>query len=611
MKAVQKRMAAVSAAAAIALGTIAAMPASAIEKDLVLFSSEAEKCTITDGGTATDKVYNDEYPGFTGDGFVWAGNAGGFSFDVDLKEGAMYEVTVRSYSYLGDRLQNLAIDGEVVATVNFQQSSKWEDISFGSFYIPEGKHTIEVGASGSWGFMLYDSVQFGYAKMPKMEIKPTPCDKKATAETKALMQYLTSVYGKQVLAGQQEIYGSGHDGNYEYEFDYLSDTTGKLPAVRGFDMMNYNPLYGWDDNSTERIIDWTTNKNGIATACWHLNVPIDFENYTLGDEVDWKDCTYKNYQASNGTFNTEKILDKTSKERQYFDAAVKLLAEQFLRVQEAGAPIIFRPLHEAQGNYGRYGDGTAWFWWGDRGPEVYKELWKLLYTELTETYGVHNLIWEQNLYEMDNSIEWYPGAEYVDIIAYDKYEGSPTRWETDPATSVFLKLVGYSDDTKMVALAECDKIPEITKIRNEGAWWLYVCPWYDDYITSESNNTKALLKEFYNSDLVLTLDEMPKDLYSADPVDGTDSKTTTTTTVTTTTATETTSSEGSSNLMRGDVNLDKIVDVKDAVMLARMVGGDITVSVKADGEKNADMNNDGKHTPEDLTILMRTLAHLI
>ncbi|MBQ8923081.1 MAG: glycoside hydrolase [Oscillospiraceae bacterium] len=601
----KNRITACTFAAAVALGAMQIMPAAAIEQNLIIFQAEAEDCTITSGAQAATKVYNDEYPGYSGEAFVWAGNAGGVSFDVDLKEGAMYEVTTRCYSYLGDRLQNLAIDGETVSTVNFLKSSDWEEISFGYFYMPAGKHTVEIGASGSWGFMLYDTVTFGYAKMPEMNIDPTPCDPDATAETRSLMKYLTGVYGKQILTGQQEIYGSGHDGNYEVEFDYLQKTTGKLPAVRGFDFMNYNPLYGWDDNTTERAIEWATEKNGIVTACWHINVPINFTSYTLGDEVNWKDCTYKNYQASGGSFNTANILDKTTKERAYFDAAVKMLAEQLGRLQEAGVPVIFRPLHEAQGNYGRYGDGTSWFWWGDRGPEVYKELWKLLYTELTETYGLHNLIWELNLYEMDNSMEWYPGSEYVDIVGYDKYEGSPKNWGEDPATTIFLTLVDDTADTKMVSMAECDKIPAIGGMVDEGAWWLYICPWYFSG-DSDANNSAELLKEFYNSDYVVTLDELPEDLYTAKS-SGSTSKTTTTTTSTTTTTTIS-SDITDPDLMPGDVDCNGEVNVLDAVMLARVVSEDTETGITEQGKRNSDLDGNGKTTGDDLRALLKVLA---
>jgi len=47
----------------------------------------------------------------------------------------------------------------------------------------------------------------------------------------------------------------------------------------------------------------------------------------------------------------------------------------------------------------------------------------------------------------------------VDIIGYDKYEGSPNTWGTSAASSLFLTLVNYTNDTKMVALTENDVIP--------------------------------------------------------------------------------------------------------------------------------------------------------
>lgn len=482
-----------------------------------IFSAEAEDCTLTTGAQVAKDVYGVSYAGFSGDGFVWASNSGGVTFDVDLAEGAMYEISTRCWMYLGDpgsiRQQTIAIDGEVKSTLNIANHEKWEDTSFGYFYLPAGEHTIEVGASGSWGFILYDTVSFDYAEMPALDIKPDLVDKDATPETQALMNYMTKMYGKQIISGQQEIYGDGNNGDSELEFEYIYDTTGKYPALRGFDFMNYNPLYGWEDGTTGRILQWVTQRGGIATASWHLNVPIDFENYEVGDFVDWEQCTYANAQKSNSTFNTANVLKEGTKERDYFEAAMKMLAEQLLILQDNGVPIIFRPLHEAQGNEGRYGDGTSWFWWGDCGAEVYKGIWKLLYTTLTETYGVHNCIWENNLYELDSSPNWYPGNEWVDMVAYDKYEGSPYTWKTSAATSVFLSLVKDTGDTKMVALSENDVIPDITNMVNEGAWWSYFCPWYGDFITDGVKNTPEMLDKIYNSDYVVTLDEVPTDLY--------------------------------------------------------------------------------------------------
>ena len=71
---------------------------------------------------------------------------------------------------------------------------------------------------------------------------------------------------------------------------------------------------------------------------------------------------------------------------------IKTLAEELKKVQDAGVPMILRPYHEAEGNTNTDGSGS-WFWWGKSGAEVFQNLWKLLYTALTEEYGVHKLIW--------------------------------------------------------------------------------------------------------------------------------------------------------------------------------------------------------------------------
>lgn len=228
---------------------------------------------------------------------------------------------------------------------------------------------------------------------------------------------------------------------------------------------------------------------------------------------------------------------------------MKDLAEQLQKLQDANVPIILRPLHEAQGNEGNYSDGTSWFWWGDRGAEVYKELWKLLYTTLTEEYGLHNIIWEYNSYNYANSDTWYPGDDYVDIVAYDKYNcdfnrddgqssGTPNLSAISP---IFNYLYELTSGKKMVAMAENDSIPSEENMVIENAGWLYFCPWYGDHLMSSQYNDAAQLKKMYTSDYCITLDELPKDLYgNAEPGTTVTTDATTDTTAETTTETETT-----------------------------------------------------------------------
>lgn len=476
-------------------------------------SIEAEDCVLSNGATVATKVYETGYPGFSGDGFVWVSNAGTLTFEVTIPKNAMYELKTKCWMYLGNkgetRLQTVSINGVTQGSFYIPNNGGWMDYSFGFTYLEAGTAKVEIGTSGSWGFILYDAVMFDYANMPKLKIDAEPCDPNATAETKALKKYLTSVYGNHVISGQQEIYGGGNNGNMELEFEYIFGKTGKYPAIRGFDLMNYNPMYGWEDSTTYRMIKWVKERKGIATSSWHITIPSDFTTFTPGDTLNWQKCTYKPVTS----FKAANCLDTTTKEHAYLKLAIDSLAKQLLILQDAKVPVLLRPFHEAEGNNNTDGSG-AWFWWGSGGAEVYKKLWKYLYTTLTEKYRVHNVIWEVNLYTYANSYQWYPGDDCVDIVAYDKYEGSPYTWKTSAATTAFLTLVNYTKDTKMVALTENDVIPDIKNITNEGAWWLYFCPWYGEFLTSPTYNDPVLLKTIYNSEYVITLDELPN-LYSS------------------------------------------------------------------------------------------------
>lgn len=587
---IKKFLSLITAAAISAVNLAVAAPCvSAIEGGEVLIKAECEDLS---GAELWTSIYENQLPGYSGEGFAYV-TSKAITLEVEAPEEGMYQIDVR-YAQILDksgRDQTISVNGKK-NMIKFPYTDKWTDISMGVFRLNKGTNEIEI--SPQYGYAAYDTITITKA-MPNDYSKAisTLTDSNATSETKALMKYLKSVYGNHILSGQQEIYGGGMngDGNMEKEFDWLLENTGKLPAIRGFDMMNYNPLYGWEDGTTERLIDWVTKKGGIATVCWHINVPIDFKNYTLGDEVDWKDCTYKNYQSSNGTFDTSKAVVEGTKEYEYFMAAVDDLAEQLLLCQEAGVPIIFRPLHEAQGNEGNYGDGTAWFWWGDRGAEVYKELWKLLYTTLTEKYELHNLIWEFNSYNYANSPTWYPGDDYVDIVAYDKYNVENNRDDglsSGPNVSAISRIFNYLynlvDGGKMLAISECDTVPTVENMTVEDAGWLYFCPWYGDYLMSERYQDPETLSEIYNSDYCITLDELPENLYSNSSAEETTAK--------------------PAEIVYGDTNCDGLVDISDAVLLKCYLINNKKYAISAQGALNADVhgNNNGLNAQDAVSI---------
>lgn len=518
---------------------------------------------------------------------------------VNVEKAGMYDLNICYATDGGAKTQKLNVNGNAAGDLALSNHTDFSESNVARIKLNAGENELEFVSF--WGWTQFDYLTLTEPNYPELSATSDLADKNATPETQSLMNYLASVYGEHIISGQQEIYKYGpHD--FDYEFNYIKDNTGKLPAIRGFDFLNTNPLYGSEDGTVDRMISWVKDSKGIVTASWHITVPKKFSDYNIGDKVDWANGTYKPDETD---FDTAKVLEEGTKEREYYMLCLKMLAEQIQKLQDAGVPMIFRPLHEAEGGGGEDG---SWFWWGKSGSAVYKDLWKLTYKTLTEDYGLHNIIWEWNSYTFETSTNWYPGDEYVDLVAYDKY--NCTDWSTGNAVLVhndsaiggtFYSLVEQYGGKKMVAMAENDSIPTLENLQMEKAGWLYFCPWYDggsdstNFLSNEMFNKKEDLKEIYTSDYCITLDELPENLYSnSGAVITTTSGTGQTTTTTTTTTMTTTKIE---NAIMGDIKKDGstvkvifdrsmgkevhlIVDLDDSLGYAN---GCVGVSVKVDG----------------------------
>ena len=614
-----KKVSSVLTAAVMSMSICAVVPSACAEETdtsgaAVIFQDECENLTLSGGVTVWTDIYGKEIPGYSGDGFVYL-NTGSIDFEVEAPEEGMYDISVRYAQMLEKdqaREQTIEVNG-TETMIRFPYTESWQDKSFGIFRLKKGTNTIKI--LSKYGYASFDTITVSEAQYPELKIDPVLADKKATKETQGLMNYLCDVYGKNMLSGQQEIYGGGHTESapggysgsellgYESEFEWIKNHFGDYPAIRGFDYMNYNPLYGWDDNTTERIIEWGS-KNGITTVCWHINLPKDFTSYELGEALDWQDCSYE----KNSTFDVANATVEGTKEYEYVMLTIKLLAEELLKVQDAGIPIIFRPYHEAEGNGGVNGEG-AWFWWSQNGAEAYKALWKQLYTTLTEEYGIHNLIWEFNSYTYDSSAAWYPGDDYVDIVGFDKYnvvynrhDGKTSGPNEDAISDTFYKLVNLTNNKKLVAMPENDTVPSLSNILTEKAHWLYFCIWYDNgsdnFLSGTDKNDPETLKEMYQSDYCITLSELPDWKNYGDIVEPTDP---------TETPTVAPTDNPDIDFIPGDVNSDKIINVFDAVALRDQILND-TGAVLAPYASASDTNGDGVVEAADLVLLHKYLV---
>lgn len=344
---------------------------------------------------------------------------------------------------------------------------------------------------------------FSFSTAPVNMFDPTlftldqsPVDANATEPTKKLYAYLLSQFGQKTLSGAMA------NVNWNTEnAEKMYQMSGKYPAINCFDFIHFmasRPLGSgsWIDYTNTTVAEQWWEQNGIVAAMWHWLVPVDKNN----DTGSMNDYTY----GIETNFSAKNVTRKNTFERTRAERDLGIIADYLLALQAKGIPVLWRPLHEAAGNTLRYTDGKAWFWWGADGSTQYKKLWKFMY-EFFQEKGVHNLIWVWTSETGDDA--WYPGDEYVDIIARDYYESDESLFH-EPISAQFANLREIGGGKKMVTLAECGAIPDITQSFQAGDGWSWFMPWYQDQM-GEPYNSESFFNTLLNSKSVITRDEVP------------------------------------------------------------------------------------------------------
>ena len=329
-----------------------------------------------------------------------------------------------------------------------------------------------------------------------------PVSDNTNPETLELYRWLKSIYGKQVISGQQ--LGNEQDRESLAYYYYTED----LPALKGFDFIFKTTKYGDNSDWTQMAIDWHTKSGGIVCFCWHWNVPRDIND---------PDSATSFYVpgAQNGdpgtTFDIAKAVTPGTKEYERAVHDIDLIAHELQRLEAAGVPVLWRPLHEASG---------SWFWWGIQNKEqvkeqYYQKLWYMIYDRLENYHKLTNLIWVWNGQTSKNEVH----KNTYDIAGIDVY---PTSENHTALSGDYKRLKDMSADGKMLALSECGYIPDPEELAKNIAdvKWLYYMPWNGEFIwknttlvgipmINEKKMSLDLFKSAMASDTVITWSKLP------------------------------------------------------------------------------------------------------
>ena len=360
---------------------------------------------------------------------------------------------------------------------------------------------------------------------------------KATKKTVKLFNFIQDIQREYTLSGQHNFVGKGSDYS-----DQLEEITGKKAiiwgsdfsfCVEGEDAMRYQhcgpanlPAIPWERFKARRDSiargDSVAPRSRLPRESEFLDITLEeARNMTIKEikarhaeghiiTLMWHGCFPTDGDCCEGSSiwamenrPSPEQWDELVTEGTELNDAWKVNADKIAgylkQLQDADIPVLWRPYHEMNG---------VWFWWcNHKGDQGFKRLWIMMYDYFTNHHQLNNLIWVWNTNaprDIPGDEAWpyedfFPGIDYVDILAADVYRKDYKQSHHD-------QLVVLAEG-KPIALGEVGEIPDM-EILEQQPQWSWFMPW--GWILFLSNETD-LINEVFNSDRVLTMDEVSVD----------------------------------------------------------------------------------------------------
>lgn len=501
---------------------------------------------------------------FSGGKYVKPGSDA-MTFTVSVDETAMYDietkVLIKQYDWTTSKI--LVNGVEVGSMLTTPRNCDSAYVVTASAKMKAGKNTVTVG-NGAIGV---DYISVNKHPDPEFKISALPVTPGATESAMKVKTFLRDNFMKKTISGMMI---SDQNFNYDYgnmkllsaaectpqdscKFLNGEDTwkgqtdiaefykrSGHYPAIGGFDMLfaaGGHHEEGWFRGYTENNLVMTEDlwkMGGIPTYTWHWKVGQDTVFYTQMQGFKNAGCTEdvagtaENNTCFNYTkaFKTESVCtdmdstkneckvsktvcldaDPTSKVYKDIVADVDIVSGYFKQLEEKDIAVVWRPLHEASG---------GWFWWGVASPECYVQLWRLVFDRMVNVNKNKNLIWVWNIntdpkFGYDYSAlngAWYPGDEYVDIVAVDIYDPLNNH---NSAANYWNKIIEEVGTNKMIALSENGAIPDIDSIAEDKSYWSYWMTWSQTWSGNFLEKTPTdMWKRNLDDERIIALDDMP------------------------------------------------------------------------------------------------------
>lgn len=456
---------------------------------------EAESATLADGA-AKSGTYVDL-------------NQGSITFDnVSVDAAGKYTLVIHCAGAYGEKDNNIVVNGAAAGSFHVDEGTDYVDIST-SVTLKSGTNTVAI--TSSWGWIKVDYIEINSFESKAFNISKTLVTKDATAGATKLYAFLVENFGQKTISGIM----TGNMNNYTLNQDFkthedvadIHTRSGKYPALVGFDFLfstGPNASNSWNKSYDEKALFLAKNlwsQGGIPAFSWHWKDPTDKADAFYATEEAAKNSggtEWTTFRVSEAFVSGTTNWNKESDAYKGIIADIDYIADYFLQLQKDGVAAIFRPLHEAGGN---------WFWWSNSTTgEQYAALYRLVYDEMVNVKGVKNLVWVFNP-EASLDVSWDPGADYYDVISVDIYNNANDHSSNSSAFDSFKDKWGTS---KILALSENGPIPDVNNMHTDQAVWSWWMPWYSSWSGIWPGQTaNSVWKSNMEDDRIITFEDMP------------------------------------------------------------------------------------------------------
>ncbi len=299
------------------------------------------------------------------------------------------------------------------------------------------------------------------------------------------MNYFSDIYGINSLTAANVTVGIND------KIDEIYKITGRYPAIRGSQLAF--ALSGNADKEQLLLDDialaeeWSKS-GGIVSYKWHWYSPNVLRSVKTGD-FDLRKAIRTADIDKLSTMTGEEIKalyekGEVTAELRALISDIDTLAQYLLKLKYKDVVTIFEPMPNAD---------SGLYWWGDD-RESFKKLYRLVFDRLCNFHRLSNLI-----FVYSGNAEYYPGAQYCDIIGQSFNEASNSAF-----AGRFLALAKAFPTKKMLAVSACDIMPKADYMSRDNAFWLWTA-----LENGASGYTDEELKSAYYSSVMLTKDELP------------------------------------------------------------------------------------------------------